>query len=170
MGGTDRRFSIRPLAAADGPFCHALRREAFFEVFSHELDAGAVRAGAGAFSAEEFGSLIGALDSFVVVEGGARVGFCTIRYPDPATAEILYVYVDLACLGRGIGSRLMRHAEHWIGERHPEVTSIVLDTAVPEYNQKFYEKLGYAEVGPTVCRYPAGDVAAVRLVKHVAKE
>ena len=102
--------------------------------------------------------------------GSEPVGFSTIRYPEPGTAEILYVYVDLGQLGQGIGTRLVRHAEHWIRGKHPEVTSIVLDTAVPEYNQAFYEHLGYAEQGRTVCRYPTGEVAAVRLIKSVAKE
>jgi ribosomal protein S18 acetylase RimI-like enzyme len=169
MGGTDNRFSIRPFAAADGPFCHALRRDAFFKVFSRELDALAVRAGADAFSVEEFTDLIEPLDSFVVTEGAERLGFSTIRYPEKGTAEILYVYVDPAHRGKGIGSRLVCHAEHWIRDTHPEVTSIVLDTAVPEYNQAFYEHLGYTRLGRTVCRYPTGEVAAVRLIKSVAK-
>lgn len=169
MGLADDRFSIRPFDAADGPFCHALRREAFLRVFSRDLDTHAIRAGAEAFDPEEFGEMIGALDSFVVMEGAERVGFCTIRYPEEATAEILYVYVDLAHLGEGIGSRLVRQAESWITEQHPEVTSIVLDTAVPRYNQAFYEHLGYAEHSRTVCRYPAGEVKAVRLVKGVAR-
>jgi ribosomal protein S18 acetylase RimI-like enzyme len=168
-GGAGDTFSIRPFEAADGPFCHNLRREAFFEVFSRELDPAAVRAGADAFTPQEFGRMIGMLDSFLVREGSERAGFCTIRYPEKATAEILYVYVDLARLGRGIGTRLVEYAERWIQEMHPEVTSIVLDTAVPAYNQSFYERLGYVELGRTVCRYPDGEVAAVRLTKSVAK-
>jgi GNAT superfamily N-acetyltransferase len=170
MGPANDRFSIRPLDAADGPFCHALRRQAFLRVFSRDLDSRAVRAGAEAFDPEEFGEMIGALDSFVVMEGAERVGFCTIRYPEEATAEILYVYVDPARRGEGIGSRLVSHAERWIRDKHPEVTSIVLDTAVPRYNQAFYEHLGYAEHCETVCRYPAGEVKAVRLVKSVVRE
>lgn len=114
--------------------------------------------------------MIGALDSFVAWQGGARIGFVTIRYPEVTTAEILYVYVDLDHLGEGIGSRLVRHAEDWIERKHPEVTGIVLDTAVPRYNQAFYENLGYTEYTHTVCRYPAGEVAAVRLTKRVVKE
>jgi hypothetical protein len=46
----------------------------------------------------------------------------------------------------------------------------VLDTAVPNYNQAFYENLGYTQLSHTVCRYPAGEVAAVRLIKRVVKE
>ena len=170
MGSTEGRVSIRPFEASDGPFCHALRREAFFKVFSREIDEGAVRAGAEAFEPGEFGELVGALDSFVATEASEPVGFCTIRYPEPGTAEILYVYVDLAHLGRGIGTLLVRHAEHWIADKHPEVTTIVLDTAVPKYNQAFYEHLGYTRLGHTICRYPTGEVTAVRLTKSVVKE
>jgi ribosomal protein S18 acetylase RimI-like enzyme len=170
MVTSDDTLSIRPFEAADGPFCHALRREAFIDVFGRELDGAAVRAGAEAFEPEDFGRMIGSMDSSVAFKGADRVGFCTVRYPDQATAEILYVYVDPAHRGRGIGTRLVRHAECRIRDNHPEVTVIVLDTAVPRYNQAFYEHLGYVPYGHTVCRYPAGEVKAVRLIKHVAKQ
>jgi GNAT superfamily N-acetyltransferase len=161
------KFKIRHFEAADGPFCHRLRSEAFYRIFSLEMGHEAIEAGATPYSPEEFGKLIGALDSFVAETGSDPVGFCTIRYPDERTAEILYVYVDLVHLGEGIGSSLMAHAERWIRERHPEVTSIVLDTAVPGYNQRFYERLGYSVLGPTACRYPAAEVPAVRLHKRI---
>lgn len=170
MGAMDNRFSIRPFEAADRSFCHALRREAFIKVFSRELDSQAVKAGTDAYDPEEFGRRIGRLDSFVAMDDDERVGFCTVRYPEANTAEIVYVYVDLARVGEGIGKRLVNHAERWIREQHPEVTSIVLDTTAPKYNQAFYEKLGYAELSHTVYRYPAGEVAAVRLMKSVVKE
>jgi len=170
MEGARDRFSIRPFEASDGHFCHALRRQAFLEVFSNELENGCVQAGAEAFNPEEFGRMIGQEDSFVASDGTERVGFCTIRYPGEDTAEILYVYVDLARLGEGIGSRLVRHAERWIRENRPKIASIVLDTAVPRYNQAFYEHLGYTELGRTVCRYPGGEVTAVRLIKNVKRE
>jgi GNAT superfamily N-acetyltransferase len=161
--------AIRPFRAPDAAYCHGLRRRAFLEVFGGLLDPGAIKAGADAYDREEFGNLIGALDSFVAMDGRKRVGFCTIRYPEKSIAEILYVYVDLACLGKGIGTQLVRYAEWWIAERHPDVSSIVLDTAVPDYNGKFYEKLGYSRLGPTLCRYPAGEVAALRLRKTVSR-
>jgi ribosomal protein S18 acetylase RimI-like enzyme len=170
MGSDRGRFSIRPFEPADGHFCHALRREAFLKVFSRELEAHAVRAGAEAFDPVEFGRMIGEMDSFVATDGAERVGFCVIRYPERGTAEILYVYVDLARLGQGIGSRLVSHAEAWIREKHPDVSAIVLDTAVPRYNQAFYEHLGYTEQGRAVCRYPTGEANAVRLMKSVGKE
>jgi GNAT superfamily N-acetyltransferase len=170
MGEASDRYAVRPFEAPDGAFCHKLRREAFLKVFSLELTADQVRAGADAFDVDEFGKIIGALDSFVVWDGSRRVGFCTIRYPNEQKAELLYVYVHLGHLGEGIGSLLVRHAERWIRQQRPKVTTIVLDTAVPRYNQAFYENLGYAEHSRTVCRYPAGQVAAVRLAKTVGKE
>jgi GNAT superfamily N-acetyltransferase len=165
MDGTHSKFSIRRFEPADGPFCHAARREAFLKVFARDLDERAVEAGAEAFDPEEFGRRIGRLDSFVAVEGDTRVGFSTVRYPEEKTAEIMYVYVDLDRLGEGIGTLLVTHVEQWIRDEHPEVASIVLDTAVPGYNQTFYEKLGYSRMGTAVCRYPEGEVEAVRLIK-----
>jgi ribosomal protein S18 acetylase RimI-like enzyme len=169
MGRKEDKVSVRPFEPADGPFCHALRREAFLKVFSADLDERAVRTGAEAFDPDEFERLIGGLDSFVAIEGTVRVGFCTIRYPEREKAEILYLYIDPGHRGTGIGTLLMHHAERWIAERHPEVTSIVLDTAVPSYNQGFYEGFGYRELGPIVCRYPDGEIPAVRLIKPIRK-
>lgn len=165
MARSDQRLRIRPFRPEDGPACHAMRHEAFIKVFSRELDANTTAAGATAYDPEAFSRMIGAMDSFVAAKDDVPVGFCTVRYPDAITAELLYVYVDLARLREGIGTRLVRHAEAWIQKYHPGVTSIVLDTAVPRYNQAFYQKLGYAETGRTVCRYPDGEVSAVRLVK-----
>lgn len=167
MGAQRDSISIRRFRPEDGAFCHNLRREAFLRIFSDRLDAGSIGAGADAYDKHEFARLLDGMDSFVAEKGCERAGFCTIRYPEPETAEILYVYVDLHRLGEGVGSALVAHAERWISDRHPKVTSIVLDTAVPAYNQEFYEKLGYCELGPVVCRYPAGEVKAVRLVKKL---
>ncbi len=162
-----RLITIRPFESGDARACHAMRCEAFRAVFSGDLSPEAVEAGARAYDPEEFGELLGRLDSFVAVDGGEPVGFCTVRVLDGATAEILYLYIKPDRVKQGIGTKLARHAESWIAGRYPDVSRLVLDTAVPSYNQAFWERSGFSVVGPSVCRYPAGDVPAVRLAKSL---
>jgi ribosomal protein S18 acetylase RimI-like enzyme len=166
---------IRPFAPADGPACHALRHRAFVEIFTGELSPTAVAAGADAYDATEFGALLTGLETVVAEEaaegalgGGGPVGFCTVRFLDDTTAEILYLYVSSACRGRGIGRALGDWAERWLAECHPRIRALVLDTAVPRYNRGFWEALGFRAIGESRCRYPDGDVVALRLGKTVS--
>jgi GNAT superfamily N-acetyltransferase len=144
-----------------------MRCEAFRTVFTQELSPEVLEAGVDAYAPEEFGKLIGGMHSFVAVEGAEPVGFCTVRVLDGTTAEILYLYIKLDRLKRGIGTKLARHAESWIAQRYPGISRLVLDTAVPAYNQAFWERSGFSRVGPSVCKYPAGDAPAVRLAKSL---
>lgn len=160
-------ITIRPFASGDAEACHGMRCEAFRTVFSGELSPEAVDAGVEAYDAAEFGELLGRLHSFVAVDGGEPIGFCTARVLDATTAEILYLYIKLDRLKQGIGTKLARHAESWIAQRYPGISTLVLDTAVPSYNRAFWERSGFSEVGPSVCKYPAAAVPAVRLAKKL---
>ena len=47
---------------------------------------------------------------FVIEEGAALAGFCSLLKVDPATIELHDLFVDPPCIGRGYGKRLWRHA------------------------------------------------------------
>ena len=51
----------------------------------------------------------------------------------------------------------------------PDIDTIVVDTIIPKYNQKFYEKMGYEKVGESFCDYPLAKIGAVRLEKLIAR-
>jgi GNAT superfamily N-acetyltransferase len=176
---------IRPFTPADGPTCHALRRRAFLEVFAGELSPAAVAAGADAYDPDAFGALLAELETFVAEETGETerteraeevgkagktaaaepIAFCTVRFLDETTGEILYLYVSPAHRGHGLGRTLGAWVERWLAEEHPRLRSLVLDTAVPLYNRGFWEALGFRALGESRCRYPDGDVVALRLGK-----
>lgn len=160
-------IAIRPYIRGDAGACFKMRRDAFTRVFCRELEREEVAAGANAYTLGEFERTLAMLHSFVAVDGEHQVGFCTVRLLDRDTAEILFLYVRLDRLKKGVGSRLAAHAESWLAERYPSVSMLVLDTVVPAYNQKFYAKLGYSEIGERVCRYPDRDVSAIRLAKRL---
>jgi len=167
MHNDQRPIIVRPFSAHDADACFRMRREAFIRVFCQELGPKEVDAGANAYKAGEFAEMIGAMHSFVAMDGQEPVGFCTVRLLDPATAEILFLYVGLDRVKQGVGTRLLHHAERWVAERYPDVFRVVLDTAVPLHNRRFYEKLGYSESAKSVCKYPNREVPAVRLSKSL---
>jgi ribosomal protein S18 acetylase RimI-like enzyme len=160
-------ITIRPFTPGDAGACFEMRRDAFTRVFCKELEREEVASGANAYTLEEFEQILGILHSFLAVDGEEQVGFCTIRLLDSDTAEIVFLYVRLDRLTQGIGNQLATHAERWLAQQYPSVSMIVLDTAVPVYNRKFYEKLGYSVIGESVCRYPDRDVRAIRLAKRL---
>ncbi len=158
---------MRDYRTEDGAACHALRRSAFLDVFSQSLPQDAVQAGADSYSVSEFTERIGAMQTFVATVGEVVVGFCSIRLLSPTRAEVLYLYVSPEHRRSGMGARLARHAEQRVVSSHPELETLFLDTAIPDYNQAFWERIGYRLVGPSACDYPTGSIPAVRLEKRV---
>lgn len=161
------RIEIRDYDARDAAACHELRRSAFLGTFNSFLPRGAVEAGAGSYSSEGFGQRIGAMSTFVATVDGAVVGFCTIHVISARRAELLYLYINLVHRGEGLGPRLVRHAEQRVLKAEPGLETIFLDTAVPHYNQSFWEHLGYSYAGTSSCDYPTGRIPAARLEKTV---
>lgn len=160
---------LRAFTPADGPACHALRRDAFLEAFRDHLDDAAARRGAESYDASAFTVLLAGMTTRVAERDGAVVGFCAVRESSATTAELLYLYIDPAARGARLGTELACRAEEDFLGAHPGVTTLVLDTAVPGYNQVFWERQGYRYVGESSCAYPDGDIPAVRLAKQVAK-
>jgi ribosomal protein S18 acetylase RimI-like enzyme len=95
-------------------------------------------------------------------------GFCTVNFLDETTAEILFLYVRMDLHGRGIGAALLAAARKWLGAERPEITTLVLDTVVPEYNQAFYEKQGFAVTGRQVCVRDGLEIPSVILSRPVS--
>jgi ribosomal protein S18 acetylase RimI-like enzyme len=160
-------LQIRNFRAEDGASCHELRRAAFLGVFGGFLPSDSVKAGAESYGVAEFAERIGDMETCVALRGEVVIGFCTIRLLPATSAELLYLYIASDHRGTGVGSMLARHAEQQLLRSHPEITTLLLDTAVPEYNQSFWERLGYRPVGPSSCDYPSGRIPAVRLEKRV---
>jgi GNAT superfamily N-acetyltransferase len=160
---------IRRLLKDDVGACFDMRREAFRQVFSLGLGPDAVLAGADAYDMDAFGHLLRELETFVAEAEGGPVGFCTVRVLDENTIELLYLYVRLDHHKEGIGHMLVRHAEAWVRQHHAGVSTMVLDTIVPWYNQAFWEKMGYTKLGAITCKYPERNVPGVRLAKNMSR-
>jgi ribosomal protein S18 acetylase RimI-like enzyme len=158
---------MRDFRPEDGAACHRLRRDAFLGVFGSVLSQEAAQAGAESYSAFEFAERIGAMTTLVALTGNAIVGFCAVRMVSRTRGELLYLYVAEDHRGTGVGAALALHAEQRMADSYPELETLYLDTAVPDYNQLFWERMGYRFLESSVCRYPTGSIPAVRLEKRL---
>ena len=160
-------FEIRKFQPEDAEACFRIRAEAFIKIFYDEIGPNGVAAGINAYMPSKYALMGEKMPIFVAVNNQEQIGFITLRFNDDSTIEILFLYIRFDCIGRGVGSELVRVAEDWVRKHHPEIGLMVVDTAVPSYNQKFYEKIGYKKIGESQCQYPDGPVRAVRLMKEL---
>ena len=158
---------IRPAGPGDAAACREMRRRAFLDVFSQHMDEELTAAGAGAYTQEEFAKHLADMPTSVALIDDEIVGFCTVRRCDDEEAELLWLYVRLDRLKQGIGSRLARRAEELARSCFPGISRIVLVTGVPDYNQAFYERLGYRRVGLEEIHYPKASAFMVKLGKEL---
>lgn len=163
-------FKNRPLIPSDAHVCLSLRTDALKELFVKEIGDNAARAGIEAYSPENLILLAEKNPFFVAETYNAIVGFIGSKIHDKRTIEILFLYVDLNFLHRGIGSELLLHFGDYVKNYLPDIDTIVVDTIIPKYNQKFYEKMGYEKVGKSFCDYPSAKIRAVRLEKKLSRK
>jgi len=156
---------IRDFQSSDAEACFRIRAEAFIKLFYDEIGSDGVVAGINAYLPGKYIRMAEKTPIFVAVDGDAQIGFIALRSVDNATIEILFLYIRLDYLRKGVGAQLVRYLENWVRKQYPAIERIIVDTAVPRYNQKFYEKIGYSKVGESECQYPAGSIKAVRLLK-----
>jgi GNAT superfamily N-acetyltransferase len=161
------RYTIRRLEPDDAEACFRIRTDAFVQRFYAEMGPEGVAAGINAYLPSDYARLAETSPAFVAVEEGVVVGFAALRVVDEATAGIHFLYVRLDRTGRGIGRVLVERLESCVRGDYPQIARIVLNTAVPRYNQGFYERMGYVHGGEGVCHYPGRSVRAVQMVKEL---
>jgi len=161
-------FEIKPFQASDAEDCFRIRASAFIKLFYAEIGPHAVVSGVNAFMPADYIRLAEKQPVFVAFAGLKPVGLIAAWFIDQSSIEILFLYVQLDFLGKGIGTRLVKHIEAWLIKNHNSLQQIVVDTAVPKYNLRFYEKIGYSKIGNSECHYPDGSINAVRLAKNLS--
>jgi GNAT superfamily N-acetyltransferase len=162
------KIEIKRFWPSDAEDCFRIRASAFIKLFYDEIGSDAVAKGVNAFMPADYIRFAEKQPVFVAFEDLTPVGFIAARFIDQSTIEILFLYVHLDFLGKGIGTMLISHFESWLGKHHKRLQQILVDTAVPKYNQRFYEKIGYSKVGNSECQYPDGSISAVRLAKKLS--
>ena len=160
-------IEIRNFESSDAETCFRIRVEAFVKLFYDEIGPDGVVKGINAYLPIKYIQMDETIPIFVAVDSKAQIGFIASRFIDRTTIEILFLYIRLDYLRKGIGTKLVRYLEDWIRKQHPEINRIIVDTAVPKYNQKFYKQIGYSIVGESECQYPDGSLKAIRLTKEL---
>ena len=158
---------IRNFKAQDAEACFKIRSDAFIQKFYPEIGARAASAGVNAFMPEDYVRMAQKTPFFVAEDDGVLIGFFTIARKDKAVAEIPLIYIDLNHTGKDIGRAFIDYIEQWVKANWPEVTRLIVDTVIPEYNSGFYRKTGFLPTGNAVCNFPAMDVPALRLEKKL---
>ena len=173
---------LRPFRPADADICFRLRADAYVNEFFAELGADAVMAAIASFHPQDYANMAqsGAIcvaesarsKSVTAQEAAAEhatevVGFCVVRCVDEETGEVFLIYIRRDFQRRGVGRMLLRWAEEWLHKELPGLERIVIDTVIPNYNQRFYERMGYAVHSREPHAFPGRTVEAVRLVKRI---
>ena len=91
------------------------------------------------------------LPTWVAVDGEQVVGFLTVKWHFPHSAEILVMGVDSEWHRQGIGRALVEHSERWLRERAClffQVKTVSASSDDPSYakTRRFYLALGFLEV------------------------
>lgn len=161
-------IEIRRFESFDAEVCFRIRTEAFIKLFYDEIGPDGVAAGINAYLPEKYIQMAETMPIFMAVDGKVQIGFIAARFIEFATIEILFLYIRLDYLRKGVGSQLISYLENWVRKHHPQIEQIIVDTAVPKYNQTFYEKCGYSKIGESECQYPERSVKAIRLMKKIS--
>jgi GNAT superfamily N-acetyltransferase len=173
---------LRPFCPTDADICFRLRADAYVNEFYGELGAEAVMAAIAAFLPQDYVNMArnGAIrvaecaqpetataPDKAAVHAAEVAGFCVVRRLAEETGEVFLIYVRRDFQRRGIGRLLLRWAEEWLHRELPGLKEIVIDTVIPNYNQRFYERMGYAVRSREPHAFPGRTVEAVRLVKQI---
>lgn len=158
---------IRDFLKADAKFCVELRAWCFTHIFNQEIGEEAAMAGADAYQAQDF--LRFSIDSKIFILAVKQIpsGFLVLKQVDFSSAELVLIYLNPSCHGKGFGRLLVEHMETWIQQNWSQIKEVFVDTVIPKYNGKFYERLGYRYKCKTVCSFKGISVPANRYHKFL---
>lgn len=158
---------VRRFTTADAEFCCKVRNSAYIVEFYQELGPHAVAAGVNAYTPADYARMSDEGEVFIVEVGEHPVGFFTLKRASRTRAELPLIYLDLGHMNKGIGRQCIRYIEDWIRSNWSEVSTLFVDTIIPNYNGEFYRKAGFRQVGETVCEFPEQSVPAIRFEKQL---
>ena len=161
-------MNIRQFKPDDAESCFRLRSNAFIQKFHHELSPQDIAFAVNAYMPNDYIRMAEGMPFFVVEESDNVIGFFNLKREGSRTAELPLIYIDLDNLGKGIGSACIEYIERWLSSNWKEVTTLIVDTVIPKYNRKFYEKVGFEPLGDTYCEFLGYRIKALRLAKKLA--
>jgi GNAT superfamily N-acetyltransferase len=158
---------VRPFREDDAIFCFRLRSSAFIQKFYGELTPQEVSAAVNCYMPEDYIRMAKETTFFIVEQDGIPIGFFNLKRKNKTTAELPLIYLDLDCLGVGLGSGCIEYMRKWLLENWPEVNTLTVDTVIPKYNGGFYEKVGFKPSETVYCDFLGQKLKALRLVRKL---
>ena len=160
-------MNIRKFKPDDAEICFRLRSNAFIQKFYNELSLQEIASAVNAYMPKDYIRMAVEMPFFIAEERGKIIGFFNLKRKDARTAELPLIYIDLDTLGKGIGSACIDYIEGWLSSNWKEVNKLIVDTVIPKYNSKFYEKAGFKPMGDVYCEFPGNKIKALRLAKKL---
>ena len=160
-------MNIRKFKPDDAETCFRLRSNAFIQKFHNELSLQEIASAVNAYMPIDYIRMAEEMPFFIVEENDRISGFFNLKQKDARTAELQLIYIDLDTLGKGIGSACIDYIEGWLSSNWKEVNKLIVDTVIPKYNSKFYEKAGFKPMGDVYCEFPGNKIKALRLAKKL---
>ena len=160
-------MNFRQFSASDAEFCFQTRSNAFIHKFYGELSPQEVAACVNAFLPDDYMRMSREMPVFIVEENDISLGFFTLKRLEDSTAELPLIYVDLDKLGHSIGSACLKYIESWLAANWPEVKVLIVDTVIPLYNSRFYQKAGFTPLEEVLCELSGLKIKALRLTKSL---
>jgi GNAT superfamily N-acetyltransferase len=160
-------MNIRKFKPDDAETCFRIRSKAFIQKFHNELSLQEIASAVNAYMPNDYIRMAREMPFFVVEENDRISGFFNLKRKDAKTAELPLIYVDIDTLGKGIGSACIDYIEGWLSSNWEEVSRLIVDTVIPKYNCKFYEKVGFKAIGDAYCDFLGNKIKALRLEKKL---
>ena len=160
-------MKFRSFQPDDAVFCFRLRSQAFIQKFYGELTDEEVAAAVNAYMPDDYIRMACENPIFIVEKDDTPIAFFSLKRIDERTAQLPLIYIDLDCLGAGIGSACVGYMQEWLLDKWPEVDNLIVDTVIPKYNSGFYKKAGFEEVETTYCEFLGRKIKALRLIKKI---
>lgn len=162
-------FVIRKFQSADADACFQIRVDAFLSKFYGHLGPNSITAAVNAYMPLDYVRMAETMPVFVAADDREPIGFTVLKWSGGKEAEIFFLYVRLDRIGNGVGSGLVRTAENWLREIHPEIERMTASTAVPLLNQEFYEKIGFHRSNESRKDSPDGPIRVVHFTKDLTQ-
>ncbi len=160
-------MNIRQFKPDDAETCFRLRSNAFIQKFHNELSLQEISSAVNAYMPNDYIRMAEEMPFFIVEESDNVIGFFNLKRKDSRTADLPLIYIDLDNLGKGIGSACIEYIERCLSSNWKEVTTLIVDTVIPKYNSKFYEKVSFKPIGNTYCEFLGYRIKALRLAKKL---
>jgi GNAT superfamily N-acetyltransferase len=160
-------MNIRKFKPDDAETCFRLRSNAFIQKFNNELSPQEIASAVNAYMATDYTQMAVEMPFFIAEASDKIIGFFNLKREDENTAESPQIYIDLDMLGKGIGSACIDYVENWLSSNWNDINKLIVDTVIPKYNSKFYEKVGFKPIGNAYCEFMALKIKALRLEKNL---